>query len=72
MTLPALQQRREKRDDEWSISLFEQVAYLPLLHKLVEERAGERRFATFYVVSLSPLARGEGTKQFAYRDPAKK
>jgi hypothetical protein len=26
------------------ISLFEQLAYLPLLHMLVEERAGERRF----------------------------
>jgi hypothetical protein len=25
------------------ISLFEQLAYLPLLHTLVEERGGERR-----------------------------
>jgi hypothetical protein len=25
-------------------SIFDQVAYLPLLHRLVEERAWERRF----------------------------
>ncbi len=58
------------------ISFLEQVAYLPLLHKLVEERVGERRLATFYELplslTLSPLKRGEGTRQFAYRDPSKK
>jgi hypothetical protein len=53
------------------LEVLEQVAYLPLLHKLVEEGAGERRFTTFYiachVLGGTPLpsppheARQEGT-----------
>jgi hypothetical protein len=53
------------------ISLLVQLGFLPLLHKLVEERAGERRSSTSTEVygkkiplslSLSPLAQGEGTR----------
>jgi hypothetical protein len=46
------------------IPLFDQLAYLPLLHMLVEERVGERRFP-------SPRRRGarggnsEGVRKFA-------
>jgi hypothetical protein len=48
---------------------FEQVAYLPLLHKLVEERAGKRRFPSPYP---SPRWRGaRGRKCVVFRGHVK-
>jgi hypothetical protein len=35
---------------EVGISVFGRFSFLPLLHRLVEERVGERRLATFNVV----------------------
>jgi hypothetical protein len=48
--------RREVR-----ISVFGRLSFLPLLHRLVEERVGERRLATFHVVpSPCPFPRYSG------------
>jgi hypothetical protein len=35
------------------ISFFGRLCFLPLFHRLVEERVGERRLATFHVVPLA-------------------
>jgi hypothetical protein len=37
-------QNKDERESAARISFLDQVAYLPLLHRLVEERAGEGRF----------------------------
>jgi hypothetical protein len=52
------------------ISFFDQVAYLPLLHTLVEERAGERRFPTPWPSPRWCVARG--SKSMIVRIIAKK
>jgi hypothetical protein len=48
------------------ISIFARLGYLPLLHILVEERAGERRFTTFqvacHVLRGSPLPASAGRR----------
>jgi len=62
------------------ISVFGRLCNLPLLHTLVEERVGERRLATFYVVpfsiqvalslSLSPLRGARGRRPVLSKEHA--
>jgi hypothetical protein len=54
-------QNKDERESAARISFLDQVAYLPLLHTLVEERAVERRFP-------SPRWRGaRGKKSLSVR-----